>query len=1618
MLDDMGKSLPLSDTKTKAEANAAENPSQVTRATQVPQDTMRVAEVAPDRRENQDPRPVYESADGRVYFINDADEAEIGSQKPDKKAFDLDDFWAQIKGRLEPEITAVEPLLAPPAPRIVEPIVEPVVAPVVAPEEPPIVAQEAEEDSLQYLAQNAYNNVLQAGLSMPNWVWASGALLLASGGSGSGGAAKPSPAGPSVSRVEITSATGMEGGNLSQGDIVTLSVTMSDAVNVSGGTPTLSLTIGNTSKQALYASGSGSSTLIFTYTVEGGLSDTDGISIAADALALNGARIAAGAQAATLKHAAVGDNITYKVDSIAPTIDASSPSFGLSLNSLEDDSDATLSVTTSGVEDGQTLTVTFGEVSLVADVVSNSATINIAASTLASFPEGTVSYTVDVSDAAGQAAVQHTNSFFYDATLPSVTSMTSVGTQGAAKIILNLSEALDTSFSPLPADFVVTIGNAANTVTGVSVSQQTIELTLADSFQSGALVNLEYTPPTDGGTHLVLDAFANPMAGFTKGVLSDGYIRGAKIYLDANADGIASASELLVGTQTDEAGNFFVSKQANPNGYAIIAVGGVNIDTGVTNEVPLSAPAGSLTVNPISTLVQTVISNGDAADADAASAIISAALGLTPGTDLTAFDPLSEIATGGDAGAIAAQKAAVQIVMIVALSASDEDSDAAAEKGQAILSNIANDMAAAASGQTVINLSTPETIASAIGSVAVSDIVKNSITNANTAIQELPDDPSVLADISAVQVEFLDFIAPNAPLRLEFDTPTNDITPTVRIYLDVSDEAGGAVIRGDELFLFTGETLLQSTLITAEDQLAGYADITLTASETKTYALTAYLVDGAQNRSEVSDGSTLLYIDTTPPTAQLSTDVDGLTPDEIAQMTVTFSEAVLGFTTDDIEVSVGQVGSLSSATTLEGGAVQYRFEYTAPSVDQDTFQIKLEANSYTDLAGNIGSQSNAIDLKVDALPSALITDNTPGIASGEVLYSFNFSEAVFGFTQDDISLSGAIAGTFTALSSVFYTYSVIANANSTAPILVGLEAGVVTDASGQGNLSVSAPSQSVDTAAPQAPSIDIVAEDDEISGDEEAAGVDITGSAEAGASVRIEFSGEARQLTADAQTGQWSYRLSVNDFRLMGEGTQSLSVTATDLAGNVSEATQKTITIDTNSPIFGIGQTYEAFDLYGYSADAVAYSAYQASVTALSPVSYSLVDNTSPFRVDANTGSVYFAPDSQAAIADSFKGRASYDLETSYSLTLRATDLFGKQSDHDIELSVLPRVNALASSTVSQGDFETVITDTQDGFRVDYFAPYTSSVIQGDVHFWAQDSADISITWNAIFNDTKDMDEFTGTGLASPQGEGDPFGANMRDGADGEDVVSIGGLTYLMEDAVSQGEILFSLHVDETETLFPTWIEFDDIIMQENIDSQDWSVDLIYASFAPTEVSGSAASEWFDVMGQVTITTGAGPDVLSYNYFTPSLDVAVTDFSSGEDVLDFSPAMNRLGYASKSDIGDAASDNDLRVYVAEASMSDAVLADLAAIFGVETAPDTLAALETGVKRDGLASEAAATALLDNALVALFDDSTSSLMVFADLEASADMTELAMVSWSLGSQIFDPEDVQVFASIAF
>ena len=124
---------------------------------------------------------------------------------------------------------------------------------------------------------------------------------------------------PTVSGIAITSATGIQNSTLNAGDIVSVTVTMSEATTVTG-TPQLALNIGGTTVQARYASGSNSSALVFSYTLLAGQTDTDGISINADSLTLNSGTLkdAALNNATLLTHSAVTDNASYKVDTLSP----------------------------------------------------------------------------------------------------------------------------------------------------------------------------------------------------------------------------------------------------------------------------------------------------------------------------------------------------------------------------------------------------------------------------------------------------------------------------------------------------------------------------------------------------------------------------------------------------------------------------------------------------------------------------------------------------------------------------------------------------------------------------------------------------------------------------------------------------------------------------------------------------------------------------------------------------------------------------------------------------------------------------------------------------------------------------------------------------------------------------------------------------------------------------------------------------------------------------------------------------------------------------------------------------------------------------------------------------
>ncbi|MEL4239419.1 putative Ig domain-containing protein [Shewanella xiamenensis] len=121
---------------------------------------------------------------------------------------------------------------------------------------------------------------------------------------------------PTVTSVSVPfSATYITGQSLS----FTVNTSENVIVNISGGTPRIALTIGGTTKYATYSSGSGTSALVFSYTVESGLVDSDGITVGA--LGLNGGTLKDAANNdMTLTLNSVGSTSSVLVDSTAPTV--------------------------------------------------------------------------------------------------------------------------------------------------------------------------------------------------------------------------------------------------------------------------------------------------------------------------------------------------------------------------------------------------------------------------------------------------------------------------------------------------------------------------------------------------------------------------------------------------------------------------------------------------------------------------------------------------------------------------------------------------------------------------------------------------------------------------------------------------------------------------------------------------------------------------------------------------------------------------------------------------------------------------------------------------------------------------------------------------------------------------------------------------------------------------------------------------------------------------------------------------------------------------------------------------------------------------------------------------
>ena len=179
-------------------------------------------------------------------------------------------------------------------------------------------------------------------------------------------------------------------------------------------------------------------------------------------------------------------------------------------------------------------------------------------------------------------------------------------------------------------------------------------------------------------------------------------------------------------------------------------------------------------------------------------------------------------------------------------------------------------------------------------------------------------------------------------------------------------------------------------------------------------------------------------------------------------VTVTFSEPVTGFQAADLSVTGGSVSSLAgsdstyTATILPGGAGR--------GVAAVTVSVPADAAADAAGHGNTASAPFTVPVDLDA-PSAVVT-GPASLQAGSFDVTVTFSEAVTGFAQADLSVTG---GSVSSLSGSGSSYTAAIQPDPAgASVTVSVPADAAADAAGHGNTASAAYTVAVDLAAPSA----------------------------------------------------------------------------------------------------------------------------------------------------------------------------------------------------------------------------------------------------------------------------------------------------------------------------------------------------------------------------------------------------------------------------------------------------------------------------------------------------------------------------------------------------------------------
>ncbi|HAU8007183.1 TPA: Ig-like domain-containing protein [Escherichia coli] len=888
------------------------------------------------------------------------------------------------------------------------------------------------------------------------------------------------------------------------------------------------------------------------------------------------------------------------------------------INAAEKGAALTLSGSTSGVEAGQTVTVTFGGKTYTASVAANGSwSTTVPAADMAALRDGDASAQVSVSNVNGNSATT-THAYSVDASAPTVTINIIAGDD-----ILNATEAgaalTITGSSTAEAGQTVTVTlNGAN-YTGtvqtdgswsVSVPSADLSALTASNYTVSAAVSDKAGNPASVNHNLTVDTSVpvvtiNTVAG--DDVINATEHAQAQI-ISGSATGAATGSTVTVtiGTNTfttvlDASGNWSVGVPASV--VSALANGTVTINASVTDVAGNSGSAThQVTVNTgLPTITFNAISGDNVLNADEKGqplTISGGSTGLATGAQVTVTLNGHNYSATTDASGnwtltvpVSDLAALGQANYTVSASATSAAGNTASSQANLLVDSGLPDVTInTVAGDDIINAAeagADQTISGVVTRAAAGDTVTVTL-GGNTYTAEVQPDLSwsisvPAADLQALGNGDLTITASVTNANGNTGSGTRDITidanlPGLRVDTVAGDdivnsiEHGQAqVITGGSSGLNAGAVLtvtINSVAYSATVQADGSWSVGIPAANVSAWPAGALTVDVAGQSSAGNPVSVShpFTVDLTVVAISINT----VASDDVINAAEKGTGLTLSGSTSGIEsgqtVTVTFGGKTYTAIVAANGS----WSVTVPAADLAALPdgaANVQA-SVSSASGNSASATHAYSVDASA---PTLTINT--IASDDIL---NAAEAGSPLTISGTSTAETGQTVTVTLNGATYTGTVQADGSWSVSVptsaLGALTASNYTVSATvndkAGNPGSASHNLAVDTTAPVL-TINTVAGDDIINDAEHAQALVISGTStggEAGDVVSVVLNGKTYTTTLDA-SGNWSVTVPASAVSALGEATYSVTASVTNAQGNSSTASHN---VQVNTALPGI----------------------------------------------------------------------------------------------------------------------------------------------------------------------------------------------------------------------------------------------------------------------------------------------------------------------------------------------------------------------------------------------------------------------------------------------------------------